>query len=171
MHILQRHAVWGRFEMRKEIIPRVAENIPEMEESCSRVQNIAVVQLTSEDPSHPIESALLPGEQRGWRAAEAGTQSIRLIFNEPQRLKRISVIFEETENNRTQEFLLRWSGNGGKTFREIVRQQWTFSAPNTVREIENYSVELSSVTQLELIVVPDINGREVRASVKSLRLT
>jgi hypothetical protein len=43
----------------------------------------------------------------GWRAAEFGAQIIRLIFDEPQRLERISLVFEETETERTQEFVLR----------------------------------------------------------------
>ena len=74
-----------------------------------------------------MESALVSGEMLGWRAAESGTQTIRLIFDEPQRLTRIALVFEETETERTQEFVLRWSGDGGRSFREIVRQQWNFS--------------------------------------------
>jgi hypothetical protein len=65
-------------------------------------------------------------------------QTIRLIFDEPQRLTRISLVFEETETERTQEFVLRWSPDGGRSFREIVRQQWNFSPPKTIREIEEY---------------------------------
>jgi hypothetical protein len=65
---------------------------------------------------------------------------------------------------------LRWSADKGQSFREIVRQQWTFSPPNTIREAEEYQVELSDVTVLELIVVPDISGGMARASLKSMRL-
>jgi hypothetical protein len=46
-----------------------------------------------------------------------------LIFDQQQRLKRIALVFEETETPRTQEFVLRWSGDSGRSFREIVRQQ------------------------------------------------
>jgi len=42
---------------------------------------------------------------RGWRAADSGTQTIRLIFDEPQKLTRISLVFEESETERTQEFV------------------------------------------------------------------
>src|ERR1700728_1844112 len=65
-----------------------------------------------------------PGEMRGWRAADSGTQTIRLICDEPQRLTRISLVFEETGAERTPEFRLRGSPDGGRSF---VRQQWNFS--------------------------------------------
>ncbi len=72
---------------------------------------------------------------------------------------------------RTQEFVLRASSNPGGPFREIVRQQWNFSAPTSTREIEDYRVELSEVTLLELTIVPNISGGAARASLKSLRLS
>src|SRR5437762_3833480 len=59
-------------------------------------------------------------ETRGWRAADSGTQSIRLVFDTPQRLTRIAVAFEETVTERSQEFVMGWSGDGGRSFREIV---------------------------------------------------
>jgi hypothetical protein len=115
--------------------------------------------------------ALVSGEVRGWRAAASGTQTIRLIFNQPQRLKRVALVFEETEAERTQELVLRWSPDGGRSFREIVRQQWNFTPPNTIREVEEYRVELSGVTVLELVIVPDVSRGSARASLKSLRLS
>ncbi len=130
-----------------------------------------MVEITSEDKDYPVESAFAAGEAQGWRAAEAGTQTIRLVFDEPQRLKRISLVFEEKERARTQEFVLRWSADGGNSFREIVRQQWNFSPPETIREVEEYRVELASVTILELIIVPDVGGGSARASLTSLRLS
>jgi hypothetical protein len=130
-----------------------------------------MVEITSEDKDYPVESAFASGEAQGWRAAEAGTQTIRLVFDQPQRLKRISVVFEEKEIARTQEFVLRWSADGGNSFREIVRQQWNFSPPETIREVEEYQVELASVTVLELIIVPNVSGGSARAWLKSLRLS
>jgi hypothetical protein len=130
-----------------------------------------VVEVTSEDKKYPVESALVTGGTRGWRAADSGTQTIRLMFDEPQRLARISLVFEETETSRTQEFVLRWSGDGGRSFREIVRQQWNFSPPNATREVEEFQVVLSDVTTLELVIVPDIARGSARASLTSLRLS
>jgi hypothetical protein len=134
------------------------------------LERTAVVEVTSENSDFPVESALASGGTRGWRAAMTGSQTIRLIFDQPQRLKRISLVFEEEQTTRTQEFVLRWSSDEGRSFREIVRQQWNFSPPNTVREIEEYQVELPDVTVLELIIVPHISGGTARASLKSLRL-
>jgi len=129
------------------------------------------VEVTSEEKNYGIESALATGETRGWRAATSGPQTIRLIFDEPQRLRRISLVFEERETQRTQEFALRWSLDGGHSFREIVRQQWNFSPPNTTREIEEYHVQLSDVSVLELVIVPDISRGAACASLKSLRVS
>src|SRR5215831_3479439 len=100
------------------------------------VSTTALVEVTSEEKDHPIESALIAGASKGWRAAEPGTHTIRLIFDRPQTLKRISLVFEEKETSRTQEFVLRWSPSQEGSFREIVRQQWNFSPPRTTNEVE-----------------------------------
>jgi len=55
--------------------------------------------------------------------------------------------------------------------KEIVRQQWNFSPPNSMREVEEYQVDLSGVNVLELVIVPDISGGVARASLKSLRVS
>jgi hypothetical protein len=133
------------------------------------VDKVALVEVTSEENGYPIESALLDVEG-GWRAANAGAQTIRLIFDEPQKLRRIWLVFEDSENTRMQEFVLRWSSDDGNSFREIVRQQWNFSPPDSIREAEDYAVELSGVTALELIIVPDKSGGAARATLTSLRL-
>ena len=135
------------------------------------LERAATVEVTSEDKDFPIESSLSIEPRQGWRAAQPGAQTIRLVFDEPRELKRISLVFEENELTRTQEFVLRASSNPGGPFREIVRQQWNFSAATSTREIEEYSVELSDVALLELTIVPDISGGAVRASLKSLRLS
>jgi len=122
--------------MRKRLITPIPKDAPAPDEGWLDLDREAVVEVTSENKDYPVESALVSGETRGWRAADSGTQTIRLIFDEPQRLKRIALVFEEAEIERTQEFVLRWSGDGGRSFREVVRQQWNFSPPNTSREVE-----------------------------------
>jgi hypothetical protein len=157
--------------MRKRLIKTTSQVAPHPDEGWLDLDIAAIVEVTSEAKEYPVESALVSGEGWGWRANDSGTQTIRLIFDQPQKLKRIAVVFEETETERTQEFVLRWSSDGGRSFREIVRQQWNFSPPNTTREIEEYNVQLSDVTVLELLIVPDISRGEVRASLKSLRVS
>jgi len=156
--------------VRKSQITRIPQNAPLPGETWLEVDCIASVEVSSEESDHPIESALLPEGKRGWRAANPGMQTIRLIFDEPQKLRRILLVFGDTENSRTQEFVLRWSPDIQYSSREIARQQWNFSPPDSVREIEDYAVELSEVKVLELMIVPDKNGGEVRASLTSLRL-
>jgi hypothetical protein len=156
--------------MRKRLITRTPGPVPSGGEGWLDLERAAVVEVTSEDNDFPVESALVFGETRGWRAAMPGTETIRLVFDQPQKLKQISLVFEEKEVARTQEFVLRWSSDGGSSFREIVRQQWNFSPPETMREVEEYQVELSNVTILELSIVPNTSGGPARASLKSLRL-
>jgi hypothetical protein len=71
---------------------------------------------------------------------------------------------------RTQEYVLRWSADGGRSFREIVRQQWNFSPQGTTRETEDHHIELPAVTVLELSIIPDISGGNAVASLAQLRL-
>jgi hypothetical protein len=156
--------------MRKRLITPTQQGASPPGEDWLDLDSAAVVEVTSEEKGYPIESALASGETQGWRAADSGSQTIRLIFDVPQRIRRIWLVFEETEAERTQEYVLRWFSDGGHSFREIVRQQWNFSPPETIREIEDYQVELLNVTVLELVIVPDNSRRTVRASLNSLRL-
>jgi hypothetical protein len=155
--------------MRKRQISPTPASEPASSSTWLDVEHKALVDVTSEENGFPIESALL-GVEGGWRSANAGAQTIRLIFDEPQRLRRIWLVFEDSENTRMQEFVLRWSSDNGNSFREIVRQQWNFSPPDSIREAEDYAVELSAVTALELIIVPDKSGGAARASLASLRV-
>ena len=157
--------------MRKRLITPTREKIRTRGEGWLDIERAAVIEFTSEDPDYPIESAFVSGEARGWRAAAAGIQTIRLIFDHPQKLSCVSLVFEESEAARTQEFVLRWSADQEGTLKEIVRQQWNFSPPESIREVEEYRIELSSVTVLELVINPDIGGGGGRASLKNCRLS
>jgi hypothetical protein len=152
--------------MRKRLINPVSP----VDETWLDVHRLAHVELTSEDAAYPIEAALIPSAGSGWRAAQAGEQTIRLLFDEFQRVRRIQLLFQEDQQARTQEFVLRWSPNGGQSYREIVRQQYNFSPPGVTHEFEDYAVDLAGVATLELRIVPDISGGEVRASLAQLRI-
>src|SRR5438874_5730217 len=157
--------------MPKRLITPTPETVRSRGEGWLEIERVAIVEITSEEKDYPVEAAFVSGETPGWRAAEPGPQTIRLVFDQPQTLKRISLVFEEKETGRTQEFVLRWSSDGGGSFRELLRQQWNFSPPQTIREVEEYQVELSNVTVLELIIVPNVSGGAAHASLKSLRLS
>lgn len=156
--------------MRKRIITRGTQDDVPPEQNWLDLENVAEVEVTSEDAMHPIESALKPGEEPGWRASEPGQQTVRLLFDKPLRVRRIRLVFQEDEHARTQEFVLRWSSDGGRSYREIVRQQYNFSSPHNTLEIEDYAVDLDGLTALELRIVPDISGGHAHASVAQLCL-
>lgn len=134
------------------------------------LESLAQVEVTSEDKAHPIEAALIPDVGEGWRAAGSEKQTIRLLFDKPQNVQCIRLVFREEEHERTHEFVLRWSSDNGQSYRELVRQQYNFSPPATIEEIEEYSFELNALTILELIINGDISGRNVCASVAELRI-
>jgi hypothetical protein len=71
--------------------------------------------------TEPIQSN--PHCSKARNVAGPGPQTIRLVFDKPQKLRRIWLKFEETEI-------------------KIVRQQWNFSPPETERETE--TTQLSS---------------------------
>ena len=118
-----------------------------------------------------MEGALLNDGQRGWRANEPGIQTIRLLFDHPQTIRVVRVVFKEEESARTQEFVLRWLPEGTGAWKDIVRQQWNFSPPQTAIECEDYTVDLPSAGGLEIMIYPDISGGDTRASLQSLQLS
>jgi hypothetical protein len=158
--------------MRKRIIGQEATaEEPRSKEPWFDLERIAQVEVTSEDPAFPIESALAPESAgKGWRAAEPGEQLLRIVFDAPTALHRIRLQFVEDQVARTQEFVLRWAGKRNEPLREIVRQQWTFSPDGSSTEIENYQVDLAQVTVLELAIKPDISGGMALASLIAWRV-
>ncbi|WNM59419.1 hypothetical protein [Candidatus Nitrospira allomarina] len=155
--------------MRKRVIGQVQEG-SEPPGDWLNVEELAEVEITSEDAAFPIEAALVPGGTSGWRAAGPGKQTIRLLFATPQPLQRIWLNFLETRTGRTQEYVLRWSPDGGQSFREIVRQQWNFSPDGATSQTEDHHVDLPAVNLLELSIIPDTSGGNSLASLAKLRL-
>ena len=154
--------------MRKRIINSSNKEPANSDRPWLDLESLAQVEVSSEDPEHPIESALSGSSKSGWRAGAPGRQTIRLLFDEPQKVNRISLVFREEEHERTQEFVLRWSSHDAQSSREIVRQQYNFNPPGTILERENYDVALDGVKSLELTINPDISAGAARASLERL---
>jgi hypothetical protein len=133
------------------------------------VKALARFEATSEDSRYPIESVFEEHGQ-GWRAVEVGEQAIRLIFDEPQRIKRIRLCFQEPDTERTQQFTLHWSTDCSPTPRPLVRQQWDFSPPGSVMQVEEYEVDLNGVRMLQLVVSPEIKRGPAIATLVSWHL-
>jgi hypothetical protein len=155
--------------MRKRIVAVQHDNLPG-DQGWLALDDLAEIELTSEDPLYPIESAFFAGEGPGWRAAEPGAQTIRLIFTEPRQINKIYLVFTEFDVDRSQEYVLRWAKDIGSPFEEIVRQQWNFSPEGANTETEDHRVELSGVKVLELMITPDINDKNAIAALKKLRV-
>ncbi len=135
------------------------------------LEQMARVEVTSEDPAYPIEAALTPDSSQGWRASESGEQCIRIFFDAPLTLHRIQLVFRETEHERTQEFTVRWTPASGGDSIEVARQQWNFSPAGSTVETENFNVNLAAVASLELNIRPDIGHKPAVASLAALRLS
>jgi hypothetical protein len=134
------------------------------------LEQIATIEVTSEDPNFPVESVFRPDDNAGWRAAQDGEQVLRIIFDEPTTLHHIQLQFGESEFQRTQEFTICWSSAQGGPAREIVRQQWTFSPDGSIRELEHYDVSLEGVAILELRIKPDLSAGRGRATLLKWRV-
>jgi len=134
------------------------------------LDRLATVEITSEDAAYPIESALSTRGDPGWRAETPGKQIIRLVFDEPQKITRIQLEFNEEQHARTQEFVLSWKADGGESNREILRQQYNFSPPEITLEREDYKLELNALVMLEITIIPDISDGPSRASLTQLQL-
>jgi hypothetical protein len=154
--------------MRKRIVP--VGQVPQPDGDWLDLGSLAEVEISSEDPEHPIESALISGNESGWRAGTPGRQQIRLIFSPPQKVTRIHLLFEEKSVARTQEYTLRSSPKREQPCREIVCQQWNFSPSGATVEIEDHRVDLPSVAVLELIIDPGCDSQAVFASMKRMRI-
>jgi hypothetical protein len=152
--------------MRKSIAPLSnASTISPTADGWLDLQEIASAEISSEDPLHPFENALLA--DGGWRAAVPGPQVIRLNFDAPQSVRRIRVEFREEHRERAQEFAL-FATSAANHRREIVRQQWTFSPGGSSTEVEDYSVDLPAILSLELEIDPGRHDKLAMATLESI---
>lgn len=133
------------------------------------LEQLASVEVTSEDSRFPIESALRLSGGAGWQASEKGEQQIRIIFEEPQPLHRIQLRFHEPKFERTQEFTVRLLSASGAA-REIVRQQWNFSPTGSTTEVEDFAIDGAAVSAVELTIRPDVGRGEAPATLAYCRM-
>src|SRR6516164_10455416 len=136
--------------MRKTRLSSIGNSIARPGYDWLDLEQAARVEVTSEAEGYPVEGALLKHMQGGWRASGPGIQTIRLLFDQPQTIRIIRLVFKEKEFARTQEFVLRWLPQGAQAWKDVVRQQWTFSPPVTETECEEYKLDLPSAAGLEL---------------------
>jgi hypothetical protein len=158
--------------MRKSIVSPSAVAATPISDLWRDLERIARVEISSEDEQFPIENALGKKSATGWRAAGTGPQLIRLHFDEPMNIKRLQLHFVDLAAERSQEFAV-YAGAGSE-LKEVVRQQWSFSPQGSTEEIEDYTVNLSGITTLEVRIDPDRSHdpklSQAFASLQSLKL-
>jgi hypothetical protein len=158
--------------MRKSIVSPSAVAQTPISDLWRDLERIARVEISSEDAAFPIEQALGKRDTTGWRAATTGPQLIRMHFDEPLNIKRLRLHFVDKTAERSQEFAV--FAGAGSELKEIVRQQWSFSPQGSTEEIEEYTVNLSGITTLELRIDPDRSHDPKQsqnyASLQSLKL-
>ena len=155
--------------MRKSITPTFGVLTANPPDGWLDLENIAKVELSSEDPSHPFEDALKEGTAGGWKAAIPGAQLIRLTFDSPQAIHRLRVQFKEEQTERSQEFAI-FVSSGKQPRTQVLRQQWSFSPSGSTSEKEDYPVDLQEVTTIDLEIDPGRHDRKVFATLQFLAL-
>jgi hypothetical protein len=158
--------------LRKQIVPRRSAESGPLDGEIS-IADVATVQVTSEEAEHPIDNAFDhnrgPGGTR-WVAAGPGEQTVILCFDRPQTIRTIGVEIEELVVSRTQELAVSVSSDGGRSYRELVRQEFNFSPPGTSFERERWSNSTGPVTHVRLDIKPDKGGVVGRATLTSVTL-
>jgi hypothetical protein len=157
--------------LRKQILTK-PETVPG-QGAQKDIAALAAVLVSSEDPLHPIDYAFDgqrgPGASR-WIAAQPGEQSLILAFDTPQTIRKILVEVEEPSISRTQEMAVSISQDGGRTYRELVRQEYNFSPHGTTLEHEEWSIKADAISHLQLRIKPDKGGQAGRATLTTLAL-
>jgi hypothetical protein len=134
---------------------------------------LATVLVTSESGDHPVDHLFDgrngPGGTR-WVASADGEQTLILAFDTPQAIREVGLEVEEPSASRTQVLTLSLSQDGGRTYREIVRQEFNFSPPGTTFEREVWNVPAGRVTHLRIAIQPEKGGTPHRATLTSLTI-
>lgn len=134
---------------------------------------VATFGYSSEDPDHPIEHLLDGSSGVGatyWASARHDvTERLLLEFDSPQTISRLIYEVLETERSRTQEVRVEASEDGGKTYRQLLVQEYSFSPQGATFQREDLRFNLSQVSGIRLTIVPNKIGSGI-ATLSNLRL-
>ena len=133
----------------------------------------ATIAYSSENPAHPVEHMLDgrcgSGATR-WISARPDTlEHIVVEFDQPQAISRLVYEVEETIRERTQEVRVEVSEDGGRSYRQILVQEYNFSPGGATYQREEQRFDLLHVTHLRLTIVPNKSGSGT-ATLTALRL-
>ena len=95
------------------------------------IAGYATVAYSSEDPAHPVEHLFErhsgPGATCWMSDRPDSLEHIVLEFDQWQTISRLVYEVEEAMRERTQEVRIEVSEDGGRTYRQILVQEYTFS--------------------------------------------
>ena len=158
--------------VRKRLLPKEGEN-PAAFAGEIDIATHAVLAYTSEDPDHPIDN-LIDGHygrhSTFWAGANANTvERIIVEFDQPQSVSWMIYEVEDCACARTQEVSVEVSSDGGRTYRQMLVQEYTFSPAGATFQREVQRLNLPPISHLRLTIVPDKHGSGA-AKLNSLRL-
>ena len=90
-------------------------------------------------------------------------------FDEPQPISRLVYEVEEAMRERTQEVCVEVCENGGRTYRQVLVQEYNFSPRGATYQREELRFNLLQAGRLRLTIVPNKNGSGT-ATLTTLRL-
>jgi len=135
----------------------------------------ATIAYSSEDPAHPVEHMLDgqsgPGATRWMSARPDTTEHIVIEFDRPQTISRLVYEVEETRRERTQEVRVEASEDGGRSYRQILVQEYNFSPGGATYQREEQRFNLRQVNHLRLTIVPNKLRHRDAYSAPALRLS
>ena len=105
----------------------------------------------------------------GWSADRPGEQMIEIRFRHSTSVSRLRVVSWEVDQSRTQEMTIWACLRRGEGHREVLRHRFTFR-PGATAQVEEYALQLTEVSALQLRIVPCIDGRRAVARVSELRV-
>lgn len=155
--------------LRKQILnERPAAGAPRAD--VKDIPALATVLVTSETAQHPVDHLFDasggPGGTR-WIAGADGEQTLVLAFDAPQTIRAIGIEAEEPSATRTNVLIISLSEDGGRTYRERIRQEFNFS-PGTTFEREEWSMPADRVSHIRIVIQPDKGHAPHRATLTSL---
>jgi F5/8 type C domain len=160
----------GSSGVRKRLLPKEEGATPAAPTGEIDIASHAVLGYTSEDPDHPIENLIDGRGGTFWAGAKPNTtERIVVEFDQPQTVSCMIYEVEECSCERTQEVRVEASSNGGRSFRQVLVQEYTFSPAGATFQREVQRLNLPSITHLRLTIVPDKSGSGT-AKLNSLRL-
>ena len=137
------------------------------------IASCATIAYSSENPAHPVEHLLDgtsgPGATRWISARPDVIEQIVVEFDPLQTISRLVYQVEEAVRERTQEVRVEVSEDGGRTFRQLLVQEYTFSPRGATYQREEQRLNLHQVSHLRLTIVPNKSGSGT-ATLTSLHL-